>query len=76
MFLINLNDFISNLYSTKYIENMIKILKCTILELNSGPLALQSDALPVELSMPLKFHFITIKIVAISKCLSDNQGKF
>ena len=26
MFLINLNDFISNLLSTKYIENMIKIL--------------------------------------------------
>ena len=37
---------------------MIKILKCTILELNSRPLDLQSDAqdaLPVELSMPLKF---------------------
>ena len=36
MFLITLNDFISNLQSTKYIENMIKILKCTILELHSG----------------------------------------
>ena len=34
---------------------MIKILKCTILELNSGPLDCQSDALPVELSMPQKF---------------------
>ena len=30
---------------------MIIILKCTIMELNSGPLDLQSDALPVELSM-------------------------
>ena len=38
MFLINLNDFISNLQSTKYIENNIKILKCTILESNSEPL--------------------------------------
>ena len=38
MFLINLNDFISNLQSTKYIENNIKISKCTILESNSGPL--------------------------------------
>ena len=27
MFLINLNDFISNLKSTKYIENMIKIFE-------------------------------------------------
>ena len=34
---------------------MIKILKCTILELNSRPSDLQSDALPVELSMPLTF---------------------
>ena len=50
MFLINLNDFISNSYSTNYIENMIKILKCTILELNSGPLNPKSDAVPVELS--------------------------
>ena len=55
---------------------MIKILKSTILESNSGPLYLRSDALPVELSMPLTFYFITLKIVAISKCLSDNQGKF
>ena len=55
---------------------MIKILKCTILELNSGPLNLQSDTLPVELSSPLTFYFITLKIVAISKCLSDNRGKF
>ena len=38
MFLINLNDFISNLQSTKYIENNIKILKCNILDSNSGPL--------------------------------------
>ena len=38
MFLTNLNDFISNLQSTKYIENNIKILKCTILESKSGPL--------------------------------------
>ena len=78
MFLINLNDFISNLESrpTKYIENMIKIFNCTILESNSGPLDHESDALPVELSMPLTFLFITLKIVAISKCLSDNQGKF
>ena len=38
MFLINLNDFISNLQSTKYIENNIKILKYTILESNSVPL--------------------------------------
>ena len=29
---------------------MIKILKCPILELNSGPLDPKSDALPVELS--------------------------
>ena len=55
---------------------MIEILKCTILESNSRPLNLQSDALPVELSMPLTFKFITLKIVAISKCLSDNRGKF
>ena len=55
---------------------MIKILNYTILESNSGPLDLQSDALPVELSMPLPFKFITLKTVAISKCLSDNRGKF
>ena len=29
---------------------MIKILKCTILESNSGPVDPKSDALPVELS--------------------------
>ena len=34
---------------------MIKILNCTILESNSGPLHLQSDALPVELLMPQTF---------------------
>ena len=34
---------------------MIKTLTCTILESNSGPLDLQSDALPVELSIPLTF---------------------
>ena len=50
MFLINLNDLISNSYRTKYIENMIKILKCPILESNSGPLDPKSDALPGELS--------------------------
>ena len=55
---------------------MIKILKCTILESNPRPLDLQSDALPVELSMPQTFYFITLKIVAISKYLSDNRGKF
>ena len=55
---------------------MIKILKCNILESNSTPLGLQSDALPVELSMPLTFYFITLKIVAISKCLIDNRVKF
>ena len=55
---------------------MIKILKCAILESNTGPLDLQSDALPVELSMPQTFEFIILKNVAISKCLSDNQGKF
>ena len=55
---------------------MIKIFKCIILESNSRPLDLQSDALPVELSMPLTFQFITLKIVAISKCLGDNRGKF
>ena len=54
---------------------MIKILKCIILESNSRPLDLQSDALPVELPMTLTFKFITLKIVAISKCLSDNRGK-
>ena len=32
---------------------MIKILMCTKLESNSGPLDHQSDALPVELSMSL-----------------------
>ena len=53
---------------------MIKILKCTILESNYRPLNPKSDALPVELSMPLTFKFITLKIVAISKCLSDNRG--
>ena len=55
---------------------MIKILKYTILESNSRPLDLQLDALPVELSISLTFQFITLKIVAISKCLSDNRGKF
>ena len=55
---------------------MIKILKCTILESNPIPLDPQSDALPVELSMPQTFCFITLKIVAISKYLSDNRGKF
>ena len=55
---------------------MIKILNFTILESNSRPLDLQSDALPVELSMPRLFEFITLKNVAISKCLSDNRGKF
>ena len=55
---------------------MIKILKYTILESNSGPLDLQLDALPIELSKPLTFYFITLKIVAISKCMSDNRGKF
>ena len=55
---------------------MIKNFKCTILESNSRPLDLQSDALPVELSMPLTFQFITLKIVAISICLGDNRGKF
>ena len=55
---------------------MIKILKCTILESNSGPLDLLSDALPGELSLPQTFEIITLKNVAISKRLSDNQGKF
>ena len=62
MFLINLNDLISNSYSTKYIENMINILKCPILESNSIRLDLQSDALPVELSMPQPFGIITLQI--------------
>ena len=44
-----------NSYSTNYIENIIKILKCHILESNSGPLDPKSDALPVELSMPQTF---------------------
>ena len=52
---------------------MIKIFKCPILESNSDH---KSDALPVELSMPLILYFITLKMVAISKCLSDNPGKF
>ena len=34
---------------------MIKTLTCTIMESNSGRLDLQSDALPVELSIPLTF---------------------
>ena len=34
---------------------MTIILKLTILESNSGPLDLQSDALPVELSLPQTF---------------------
>ena len=55
---------------------MIKIFKCSTLESNSGPLDHKSDALPAELSMPLIFYFITLKIVPISKCLSDNRGKF
>ena len=55
---------------------MIKIFKCPILESNSGPLDYKSDDLPVELSMPLILYFITLKMVAISKCLSDNRGKF
>ena len=41
---------------------MIKILKCAILESNSIPLDLQSDALPVELSMPQPFQIITLQI--------------
>ena len=41
---------------------MIKILKCTILESNSGPLELQSDALPVELLLPQTFGMITLQI--------------
>ena len=41
---------------------MIKILKCTFLELNSKPLDRQSDALPVELSMPLHSIVINGKI--------------
>ena len=32
---------------------MIKILKCPIMESNSGPLDPKSNALPVELSMAL-----------------------
>ena len=40
---------------------MIKILKCTILQSNSGPLDLQSDALPVELSMPLTYKIRHLK---------------
>ena len=76
MFLINLNDVISNSEITKYIENMNKILNCPIMESNSGPLDPKSNALPVELSMALTIYFITLKIVAISKCLSDNRGKF
>ena len=50
MLLTNLNGFISNLESTKYIGNIIKILKCQMLESNSGPLDPKSDTLPVELS--------------------------
>ena len=53
---------------------MINIFKCTIMESNSRPLDLQSDALPVELSMPLIFQFITLNIVAISIRLGDNRG--
>ena len=34
---------------------MTKIFKYPILESNSGPLGFQSDALPVELSLPQKF---------------------
>ena len=55
---------------------MIKNMNCTILESNSGPLILLSDALPIEISGPLSYCFITLKTVAISKCLSDNRGKF
>ena len=55
---------------------MNKFFECAILESNSGPLDHKSDALPVELSMPLILYFITLKMVAISKCLSDNHGKF
>ena len=47
MFLINLKDFIYISQSTSYIENMIKIVNCTILESNSGLLNSKSDALPV-----------------------------
>ena len=38
-------------------KNKFKVenFKCPILESNSGPLDLQSDALPVELSIPLTF---------------------
>ena len=55
MFIIKLNNFISNLSSNKYIENMIKILKCPILESNSEPLDPKSDTLPVELPTPRSF---------------------
>ena len=48
-------------------------MNCTILESNSGPLDLLSHALPIELSGPLTYFFITLKTVAISKCLSDNR---
>ena len=41
---------------------MIKILKCAILEWNSTHLDLQSDALPVELSMPQPCGIITLQI--------------
>ena len=41
---------------------MITILTCAILELNSIPLDLQSDALPVELSMPQTCGIITLQI--------------
>ena len=41
-------------------ENIIKILKCPILESNSGPLDPKSDTLPVELSRRSTFivHYI------------------
>ena len=41
---------------------MIKILKCNILESNSGALDPKSDALPVQLSMTWKIQIITLKM--------------
>ena len=52
---------------------MIKFFKCTILESNSGPLDLQSDALPVELSRRSRYvvHYndnLTTARMNNSKC--------
>ena len=50
---------------------MIKILKCTTLESNSGPLDLKSNALPVELSCRSRYAVPYIDNLTTAR-MSDN----